>query len=360
MDRNIENIVPRSKRAIAIQHDNQYWLAFPETKEMFRYYIDKEAWVRDEFNHFKDFGGPVKFYRNDGKLRFITNPTLVKEDDNEYKMYEAVVDKSLPTDFTLNVPSEFITSDLDQSMPFHEKRYKELKMDFVIQNEYLPDLTAKPLTGEILEYNDGLYRYTFEANLTKNHKYSIAFPVGFYEDEAPEGYPETYKKISDLSIKVDNVEFEEFGIENSDLFFVVGSSDLTTLNEITVEFESEENFKTLWENAKPGVVDSTYDLRINSFVTVQSDGNFINQEAIRNYVPDETLLFNVLNNDLGTRFTNFTFGQTPFGDVAKTVQTVRLAGSGYGVSVFMKDESRSKWTLETLGIHYRMRKPRSR
>lgn len=366
MDRNIENIVPREENAIAIQHDNQYWLAFPGSKQIFRYYIDKEAWVRDDFNHFNDFGGIHKFYRNEGELRFISRPTLVKDTDNEYKMYEAYIDKSLPTDFGLNVPSEFLTADLDQLMPFHEKRFKELKFDFVIQNEYLPDLTAQPVENVITDYDAGTYSYIFEADLEKNHSYKVAFPFGVYEGSEPEEFDfyDLNRKISNLQVYINDEPAEFVGLDTGDIYFTLGneSTSIENSDTIKVQFDSQEDFSSQWENIQSAIVDFTYDLNIRSFVIAKSDGVFMNREAMENYVPGVENLYDLvrLERSLGTRFSNFTFDQTPFGDVAKSVKTVRLAGSGYGITVYMKDDSRSKWTMETLGVAYRIRKPRSR
>lgn len=362
MDRNIENIVPRDKNAVAIQHDNQYWINFPDSGKSFRYYIDKEAWTEDDFSHFKEFNGIRKFYRNEGVLRFITNKTLVEAQDNEYKMYEAVIDKSLPTDFGLNVASKMITADLDQSMPFHEKRYKELKFDFVIQNEYLPDLTPLEIDDIIVQHNAGTYEFMFTADLIKNHKYNLSFSLGLSEVDVPND--DGIKTISNIEVTVDGEPLENVGIDNEGIYFILGPSDTKRNGEnIRVQFESEEDFSSEWLEAGYSLVDQTYDLDIKSYVTVSSDGNFVNREALEVIEPQEESFFNLSELDklnLGTRFSNFTFGQTPFGDVAKTVQTVRLAGSGYGLTVSLEDESRSKWTLETLGVHYRMRKPRSR
>ena len=366
MDRNIENIVPREENAIAIQHDNQYWLAFPGSKQIFRYYIDKEAWVRDDFNHFNDFGGVHKFYRNEGELRFISRPTLVKDTDNEYKMYEAYIDKSLPTDFGLNVPSEFLTADLDQLMPFHEKRFKELKFDFVIQNEYLPDLTAQPVENVITDYDNGTYSYIFEADLEKNHSYKVAFPFGVYEGSEPEEFDfyDLNREISNLQVYINDEPAEFVGLDTGDIYFTLGneSTSIENSDTIKVQFDSQEDFSSQWENIQSAIVDFTYDLNIRSFVIAKSDGVFMNREAMENYVPGVENLYDLvrLERSLGTRFSNFTFDQTPFGDVAKSVKTVRLAGSGYGITVYMKDDSRSKWTMETLGVAYRIRKPRSR
>lgn len=366
MDRNIENIVPREENAVAIQHDNQYWLAFPGSKQIFRYYIDKEAWVRDEFSHFNDFGGIHKFYRNEGKLRFISRPTLVKPEDNEYKMYEAYVDKQLPTDFGLNVPSEFLTADLDQLMPFHEKRFKELKFDFVIQNEYLPELSAKPTENVITDYESGTYSYIFEADLEKNHSYKIAFPFGFYEGTQPDEFDfyQINRNISNLQVYLNDEPVEFVGIDTGDIYFTLGNESASIENNdtIKIQFDSQEDFSIFWVDVESALVDFTYDLNIDSFVIAKSDGVFMNREAMENYVPGVENLYDLvkLEKSLGTRFSNFTFDETPFGDVAKSIKTVRLAGSGYGITVYMKDESRSKWTLETIGVAYRIRKPRSR
>ena len=366
MDRNIENIVPRDKDAIAIQHDNQYWINFPSTNQMFRYYIDKKAWVRDDFSHLTEFKGISKFYRNEGNLRFITKPSRILTDN--YEVYEAYVDKSLATDFGLNVPSEFLTADLDQIMPFHEKRFKEVKLDFVIQNEYLPDLTAKPTEGSTAVKVDlNTYQHSFTADLKANHSYKVAYPFGFYIGQAPEDgdYYGVNYEISNLTVTVKGKELSNVGIENGDIYFTLEEVETSISNQdpIVIEFDSNEDFETEWVADEGLLVDFTYDSNINYYVVANSDGTFLNREALDyNYSQPPENLYDLVKftASTGTRFSNFTFNETPFGEVAKSIQTIRMAGSGYGITVFLKDNSRSKWTLETLGIAYRIRKPRSR
>jgi hypothetical protein len=63
---------------------------------------------------------------------------------------------------------------------------------------------------------------------------------------------------------------------------------------------------------------------------------------------------------LQDRFADWTFGSTDFGKKVTSIQTIKLSGKGYNCKVYMRDESKSKWTLESLGFTYKMKRPRSR
>ena len=165
IDYNINNIVPRDVDAVAIQHDNQYWIDFPTSGFTLRYYIDKQAWVKDVYE-ITDFQGVFKYIIDTGVLRIITNRS------NGY-IYEALVDKSLPYDFGTPCLTRIIPAFLDQNYPFHPKNYKELKIDLTLQNEYNQDQGAIEKTF----VSNGAQYATFEAPLLSGHTYRFEFDL---------------------------------------------------------------------------------------------------------------------------------------------------------------------------------------
>jgi hypothetical protein len=346
LDRNINNIVPLDSKAVAIQHDNQYWISFPKTGQTFRYYIDTQAWVKDSFENFEEFNGWFWVDTNNGILRFITRPMIVNENDN-YTVYEGIIDKSLPTDFGKNIKSKFLTANLDQDQPFHTKRYRELKFGFALQNQFLPPLEPLP----IVENEENTDEFTVQFDVKKNHIYRLELPIKPVVQQLDIDLFD-----ADLEVISNNVPYD---IENNAIILQPGLFDGTVI--ITVEdLNNVLDFRPpqeLVENETNFVVtDVTYDFNIQGFVTADSDGNIINRAAFSTYENQKE----AFDQSLGTRFSEFELGETPFGDIKRNVQTVRLSGSGYQLALALEDESRSKWTLESLGIQFRMRKTRSR
>ncbi len=181
LDRNIENLIKQDKKATAIQFDDQFWINFPSTGETFRYYIEKEAWVRDTFD-FNVFNGIYRYYNKNGVLHFITQPMSL--DGQNFAIYEGVVDESIVTDFNQPITTQFLTSKLNQEFPFHHKKYKELKLDFSIQNEFLPTFEPVEKFAELYTETNNVYSLTFEVDELKKHgAYRISFDFGLKEPE---------------------------------------------------------------------------------------------------------------------------------------------------------------------------------
>lgn len=330
LDRNIKNLIPQDKNATAIQFDNQYWINFPSTGQTFRYYIDKQAWVKDSVN-WNVFNGLHKYYIKEGRLHFITHPSVV--DDGNYEIYEGVVDYSLATDFGQPVISQFLTSKMNQEYPFHWKRYKELKLDFSIQNEYMPN--RAPV--EILNYFVGMVgndiTISFDSsNLTPNHSYTLAFPT-----ELP----------NDLEVTIDGLVPENISIKAGMIRFELPADPPESIN---IQFTTTLPQSTFND---PTLVDDTYDAGIVYDLRVMADNNTMIRDDYKNYAPIEKTI------DTGSEFSDITFGNTNFGDVTTFVQTTKLYGSGYDINVYYKDASNIKWTLETMGVTYKMRRTRS-
>ena len=55
-----------------------------------------------------------------------------------------------------------------------------------------------------------------------------------------------------------------------------------------------------------------------------------------------------------------TFENSHLGKPVTFVHTNKLYGSGYDIEMHYKDQAKVKWTLETVGIAYKMRRTRSR
>jgi hypothetical protein len=267
------------------------------------------------------------------------------------------VDKSLPTDFDKNITSEFLTANLDQDQAFHTKRYRELKMSFAVQNQFLPPLQPiENVTSEI----DNEYIVEFDGTLRHiyNVEFSLPFTQGMYEGE---GRPD-YFDLGDLevlSVKGENNEPLEWETKEDNTIDIYSGN-----YEGKVTLTVRDNESDIIQDTDVVVTDVTYDFNIVGSVVAESDGEIINRVTFEQYRLLEGEIVTADNlpvaQSLGTRFRVFDFGDTPFGDVKRNVQTVRLAGTGYQLALYMKDESRTKWTLETLGIQFRMRKTRSR
>jgi hypothetical protein len=73
-DLNIRNIVRQDTKAVGIQYDNQYWLNFPNFGITLRWYIDKNAWVKDVYSAWNDFNGVFKYQIKNGQVRIYYLP----------------------------------------------------------------------------------------------------------------------------------------------------------------------------------------------------------------------------------------------------------------------------------------------
>lgn len=69
--------------------------------------------------------------------------------------------------------------------------------------------------------------------------------------------------------------------------------------------------------------------------------------------------FNNTQIALGTNFGQWTFGEDTFGNKITIVKTEKLSGKGYNIKTIFTDFTKAKWTLETMGIAYKMRRTRS-
>ena len=342
IDRNIYNIVPRDTNAVAAYFDDQYWLHFPTTGETLRYYVDKKAWVKDTYAAWNDFGGVHKYINESGKLRFITELSQLEAGD-PVKIFDIEVDYSLPTDLTKDITSKFTTSYLNQNQPFHPKNYKEAKFDFAIQNEYNTSLAQLPIAS----YAETINYVQFTVNLIDRHFYSITFLT----TEINSPYPAAYTvEIDAVSVASGNITLT--GSNLSTIRFMSNKSGNVTVK-ITV------TGKVNTTNMSAGSIklyDSTYDHTVTFNTLVLSEEGTLNVDPIDSYTTADV----AVAIDLGTRTGNWTFGTSNFGNVVVAVKTVKLSGRGYNSKVSVIEDSKSKWTLESLGITYKMKKARSK
>jgi hypothetical protein len=348
IDRNIYNIVPRDTNAIATYFDDQYWLHFPTTGETLRYYVDKKAWVKDNYAAWNDFGGVHKYINDSGKLRFITELSQLAE-SGSVQIFDVEVDYSLPSDLGQFFESRVTTSFLNQNQPFHPKNYKEAKMDFTLQNEY--NIGKEPIVGTSYgEGGSGASTYIlFNAVLTPRHFYQITLDkvnvptTGSYivyvnDDSRASG---TFTNTDPVSQSWLPIEFQILDTDVAPYTIKIVSSQLSLAN----------------IDASVAVLkDSTYDNSITFTNVILSEEGTLNIDPIQSY--SQSAVERVVN--LGTRLGNWTFGTSNFGNIITAVETIKLSGRGYNCKISITENGKSKWTLESLGITYKMKKARSR
>ena len=379
VDLNIRDIVDRSDTdAVGIQFDNQYWLNFPKTGITLRYYIDKKAWVKDTYRAWETFKGVFRYYVKDGELEFITHPSRFTGTidtspadgipDNP-AIYKVGVDYSLPTDLGADIVALFETAFLNQNYPFHPKNYKETKMDFTLQNEY--NLGRDPIynmeTNEDINQTQTLHTIV-APSLIKNHRYQLKY----------EAYIINGGDFGDTpTADVDGGTF------NSNPTNAIDAMETYTLDEgainlhsTTIPFgeTSENTYEFLLANNVPigqdltiarqfigyegGAIllDITYDHVLDFRTWVVSEDRTLNLDNVEGYDQSKA----EIPIELGAKFGDWVFGFSDLGDKITTVKTIKLSGRGYNSKIYFEDYSRSKWTLESLGITYKMRRARSR
>ena len=407
VDRNIRNIVPQDSEAVGIQFDNQYWLNFPKNGITLRWYIDKKAWVQDKFGGYVNsedvhitstygwdqMNGVFKWQIADGKLEFITHPSRLENTEN-LRIYKIGVDYSLPTDLGKNVFTKLETSFLNQNYPFHHKNYKEAKLDFTIQNEYnrSRDAVYTMNTNEDV-FNNSIHTMD-NVSLVKNHRYRIVYNFSeTTESDEVGALSFTSEAIPDV---VNGGTFEEtdYDIIGSLLFRILSLQDLqvteirikdrdgnTTLLSstdggftITELSDFDEYVDFLLPNFINGIVDievvgdfagfnsgatlydTTYDDNLSIDTWVVSEGQTLNLDNIESYDQAKARLDVDFTGRLGT----WIFGSSDFGNKVTAVKTIKLSGKGYNAKVYLEDSTKSKWTLESMGITYKMKRARSR
>lgn len=120
--------------------------------------------------------------------------------------------------------------------------------------------------------------------------------------------------------------------------------------EIDVQFQGDETSNVL------SLKDNTYDNSVNFKTLIRTENDLLNIN------PEEygiDLNYSPVDISLGTQFGEWQFNEDPLGDAINIVKTVKLSGKGYNIKTVFVDFTKSKWTLENLGIAYKLRKTRS-
>jgi hypothetical protein len=120
--------------------------------------------------------------------------------------------------------------------------------------------------------------------------------------------------------------------------------------EVEVQFDNSEEGNVIALN------DVTYDNFINFATLIRTERDLLNIDPV-DYTQD--LELPRVDIELGSDFGDWKFNEDPLGKVINIVKTVKLSGKGYNIKTVFVDFTRSKWTLETLGIAYRLRRTRS-
>jgi hypothetical protein len=288
-------------------------------------------------------------------------------------MYKIGVDYSLPTDLGQAVVAKFETSFLNQNYPFHPKNYKEAKLDFTLQNEYNLGRNAIYETDDDTDFIGTVH--TIQAPIIKNHRYRLQYNFieeettiidgGVYQTPANQ-FTETldggagYVTASDTldllyyyavgSVLVNGVYAEIFPINYNTVEFLVPNNGGG--NEVIVigSFTGYEDGAALY--------DASYSDTLTFRTWVISEDSTLNFD---NYEGYDTQLADI-NVDLAMkdRLGDWVFGTSDFGNKVTAVKTIKLSGKCYNAKLYMEDYTRSKWTLESLGLTYKMKRARSR
>ena len=351
-DENIRNIVPRIEddkydptKAVAIQFEDQYWIHFPDKQEknennmVLRYYADTRAWMKDTYFTKQStddikFKGLHKWIRRTGKgLAYISLPYY---DGTNYRIDEILLDYNIPSDLGYPVQSIMETAYLEQGYPFHPKQYKELKLEFTLQNEYNAS-TLPVFTGEAQDFETEV-----SFKLYKNHKYR--FDVG--------------GQVTAFIATIDGVDYQttENAVTPTDggqtsYYYEFTYTGPTGDFDITIPIGETEDIQG---GDTITLSDITYDDEINYYMWVIADENTLNLDNLTNY--SASLAKQTEN--LGTRTGTWKFGETEFGNRIAAVQTIRLSGKGKNVKLYLEEISKSKWTLESLGLMYKLKRAR--
>jgi hypothetical protein len=361
VDRNIRNIVPQDSKAVGIQYDNQYWLNFPNNSITLRWYIDKKAWVKDVYQGYatNGFNGVFKYQIVGGKLEYITHPSETA-DVNNLTIYRVGVDYEIPTDLFTPISSKFETAFLNQNYPFHPKNYKEAKLDFTLQNEYNLGRDAIYDSARDADFTtaggggSSAFLVTLPVAFSRNHRYRVEFT------------PESGSTVTHIPLT--NVSIEGQSSYSSDLT-AIGDASNTLIWEFNITNDYNQNavatdfvatLSTTDANAIESIIirDVTYDSNLAFSTYVISEDRTLNFNNYSGY--DQAAVDVDLDLTLTGQLGDWVFGTSDFGKKVTAVKTIKLAGKGYNAKVYLEDTSRSKWTLESMGLTYKMKRARSR
>lgn len=109
-----------------------------------------------------------------------------------------------------------------------------------------------------------------------------------------------------------------------------------------------------YTNSIATVYDETYDSSINFSTLITTEENILNVD----YDPTRYEKYKPTEVELGSKFGSWEFGEDDLGNQVTVVKTEKLSGKGHNIKITFVDFSKSKWTLETLGTTYKMKKAR--
>ncbi len=134
-------------------------------------------------------------------------------------------------------------------------------------------------------------------------------------------------------------------IENSS--FILDNTSFDTAD-IVLTFAQD------YEDLVITIYDETYDKSIVFSTLISTEENILNV----GYDLQDYERFNTQDIEFGSNFDSWEFGKDSFGNALTIVKTEKLSGKGHNIKTKFVDFSKSKWTLETMGTTYRMRKAR--
>jgi hypothetical protein len=118
--------------------------------------------------------------------------------------------------------------------------------------------------------------------------------------------------------------------------------------------EIELSFDMNYSDGNVVIYDRTYDNSVNFATLITTEEQILNV----NYDPENYNKFGSTDLELGSKFGSWEFGEDSFGNALTVVKTEKLSGKGHNIKLTFVDFSKSKWTLETLGTTYKMKKAR--
>lgn len=163
IDNQVKSQIPKDSNACSLVYDNQYWICFPSTNEIFRYYYQSGVWSKDKSTklnliQFLQYSNDIFNLSMDGKL-YTHDKTVFTDDGEAYEM-------------------KLETKNFDLSAAFNMKKVKRLFVLAQHYDEYTVNLYTRvyadsrmilnPTTGQALDNGNG---YEWVTTTSPNMKY---------------------------------------------------------------------------------------------------------------------------------------------------------------------------------------------
>jgi hypothetical protein len=203
-------------------------------------------------------------------------------------------------------------------------------MDFTVQNEY--NSAREPIYRMNTNEHINISHTIDSPALLKNHRYQLT-----YNTDLP---------ITNILLNTTPLEYTE---EDGVVTFLLPNS---------APVGSDLIIQGIFTGYTGGAIlsDITYDHVLDFRTWIISEDKTLNLDNLNDYEQAKAKI----PIELGAKFGEWVFGRSDFGNKVTAVKTIKLAGRGYNVKVYFEDYSKSKWTLESLGITFKMKRPRSR